>query len=159
LEGAEIDMREVFTPIFEDYGVDVVYGGHSHSFERSYYLHGHQGLSDTFDVTTMAELNGLSEGASGQGAEEYSQISPGSGADDKAVYTVAGSAGKADELDDLCEPGQTLGCTPVDWLEHPAHYVGLAIKGSVVVDATKHTLTSRFIDVNGDVQDHFTISR
>ena len=157
-EGAEIDMREVFTPIFETYGVDVVYGGHAHSYERSYYLNGHTGDSTTFDVSVHAELNGSGEGASGQGAEGYSQVSVGSGADDKAVYTVAGSSGKADELDP-CPPGQTLGCTPADWLEHPAHYFSLAEKGSVVVDATKSTLTSRFIDVNGDVLDHFTITR
>ncbi len=35
-EQREIDMRERFTPVFEDYGVDVVYSGHSHSYERSY---------------------------------------------------------------------------------------------------------------------------
>jgi len=163
-EGAEIDMREVFTPIFEDYGVDVVYNGHAHSYERSYYLNGHQGFSDTFDVSLHAELNGVGDGASGQGAEEYSQISTGSGADDKAVYTVAGSAGKADELDP-CEVDPVtgeepeLGCTRSDWLLHPAHYFSLAEKGSVVVDASKHELTSRFIDVNGDVLDQFTINR
>ena len=158
-EQREIDMREHFTPVFEDYGVDVVYSGHAHSYERSYYLHGHQGLADTFDVTTMAELNGMGEGASGQGAEEYSQISTGSGADDKAVYTVAGSSGKADVLDP-CPEGQLLGCTPADWLMHPAHYVSIAETiGSVVVDATKKSLTSRFIDANGDVLDEFTINR
>ncbi len=159
LEQREIDMREHFTPVFEDYGVDVVYSGHAHSYERSYYLNGHTGDSTTFDVTQHAELNGGGEGASGQGAEEYSQISTGSGADDKAVYTVAGSSGKADEFDP-CPPGQTAGCTPADWLQHPAHFVSIAEeKGSVVVDATATSLTSRFIDVNGDVMDSFTINR
>ena len=163
-EGAEIDMREVFTPIFEDYGVDVVYSGHAHSFERSYYMNGHQGFSDTFDVSVHAELNGMGDGASGQGAEEYSQISKGSGVDDKAVYTVAGSAGKADEYDPCDVDPDTgeepeLGCTRSDWLLHPAHYFSLADKGSVVVDASEDELTSRFINVNGEVLDHFTITR
>ncbi len=107
----------------------------------------------------MAELNGMGEGASGQGAEEYSQISAGSGADDKAVYTVAGNSGKADTLDP-CDPGVFLGCTPADWLMHPAHYESIAETiGSVVVDATRKSLRSRFIDVNGDVLDEFTINR
>ena len=157
-EGAEIDMREVFTPIFDAYGVDVVYSGHSHSYERSYYMTGHTGLSPTFDVATMAELNAAGEGASGQGDEIYSQVSTGSGADDKVVYTVAGSSGKADEFDP-CEPGQTLGCTLPDWLEHPAHFVSMPEKGSVVLDATASDLTSRFIDVDGEVLDSFTITR
>jgi len=165
LEQREIDMREQFTPAFEDYGVDVVYSGHSHSYERSYYLNGHQGPSDTFDPDTMTELNSAGEPAIGQGAEAYSQVSVGSGADDKAVYTVAGSSGKADEFDP-CAPGQTLGCTTPEWLLHPAHIPlglvnqrGLPVKGSVVVDATRTSLTSRFIDVNGVVLDEFTINR
>jgi hypothetical protein len=112
----------------------------------------------TFDVSIHAELNGEGNGASGQGAESFSQISVGSGTDDKVVYTVAGSAGKADELDP-CAPGQVFGCTPEDWLQHPAHFFSLPKKGSVVIDATKSELISRFVDVNGDVLDHFTITR
>jgi hypothetical protein len=163
-EQREIDMREVFTPIFEDYGVDVVYGGHAHSYERSYYLNGHQGLSDTFDPNTHAELNQIGAPAIGQGNETYSQISRGSGEDDKVVYTVAGSSGKADELDPCEVDPETgeeplLGCTRSDWLQHPAHYFSIAEKGSVVLDATRRRLTSRFIDVNGDVVDEFTIER
>ena len=59
-----------------------------------------------------------------------------------------------------------------DWLRHPAHIPqphscdeagncrnGLALKGSVVVDATAERLTAKFIDVNGDVLDQFTITR
>lgn len=157
-EQAEIDMREVFTPIFDAYGVDVVYGGHAHSYERSVYLTGHTGDSTTYDPSVNAELNGMGNPASGQGAETYSQISTGSGADDKVVYTVAGSAGKADEYDP-CQPGEVLACTMPDWLEHPAHFFSVAEKGSVVIDASVTELRSRFIDVNGDVQDQFTITR
>jgi hypothetical protein len=163
-EQREIDMREHFTPVFEDYGVDVVYSGHAHSYERSYYLTDHTGLANTFDPAIHAELNAAGEPATGQGAEEYSQVSPGSNADDKAVYTVAGSSGKADELDPCPIDPVTgeepeLGCTRSDWLLHPAHYFSVAIKGSVVVDATATSLRSRFVDVNGDVIDEFTINR
>ena len=158
VEQAEIDMRETFSPIFESHGVDVVYGGHSHSYERSYYLNGHSGPSNTFDPTLHAELNEGGGPANGMGAEEYSQISGGSGVDDKAVYTVAGSSGKADEFDP-CEPPTTVGCTLPDWLEHPAHFLSVPIKGSVVVDASRKELRSRFIDVNGLVLDQFTIKR
>jgi predicted Zn-dependent protease len=53
---------------------------------------------------------------------------------------------------------------------HPAHRTfdasthgsrphGLARKGSVVLDATATTLTSRFVDEHGVVLDHFTITR
>ena len=161
-------MRETFVPILDAYGVDAVYGGHAHSYERSYYITGHTGLSETFDPAIHAELNDMGDPAIGQGAEEYHQISMGSGSDDKVVYTVAGSSGKADE-EDPCEivPGEEepqLGCTRSDWLLHPAHIPlggrrGIPVKGSVVVDATETTFRSRFIDVNGEVLDEFTINR
>ena len=105
----------------------------------------------------------------GQGAEAYSQISANSGSDDKAVYTVAGSAGKVDD-DSPCPAGRMFGCTRQDWLMHPAHRTfdsttpgvrrhGLARKGSVVLDASANTLTSRFVDEHGKVLDYFTITR
>ena len=169
LEQAEIDMRTTFTPVFENHAVDVVYSGHAHSYERSWYLHGHQGNSDTFNSTQHAELNASGSPANGQGQETYHQVSVGSGQDDKAVYTVAGSAGKADELNS-CPPGRSLGCTMEDWLEHPAHRTfdpsiegarkhGLARKGSVVLDITPDSLTSRFVNEHGEVLDYFTITR
>ena len=169
LEQGEIDMRETFAPVFEDYGVDVVYSGHAHSYERSWYLNGHHGMSETFDSQQHAELNRNGEPSLGQGEESYLQLSPSSGSDDKAVYTVAGSAGKADE-EHPCKKGQLLGCTPEQWLMHPAHRSfdesipgarrnGLARKGSVVLDATRTTLTSRFVDEHGQVLDYFTITR
>ena len=169
LEQTEIDMRESFTPVFEDYGVDVVYSGHAHSYERSWYLHGHYGDSLTFDSRAHTELNARGEPAIGQGDETYSQISRRSGRDDKAVYTVAGTAGKADD-EHPCPEGRMFGCTLEDWLMHPAHRTfdpsipgarphGLARRGSVVLDATATTLTSRFVDEHGEVLDYFVITR
>jgi Calcineurin-like phosphoesterase len=169
LEQAEIDMRQTFAPVFDGYGVDVVYNGHSHSYERSWYLHGHYGPSTSFDASVHAQLNARGEPALGQGDESYHQISPTSGSDDRSVYTVAGSSGKADSHKP-CPEGQALGCTLPDWLMHPAHRSfsgpapdvrpnGLARKGSVVLDITRTTLTSRFVDEHGEVLDYFTITR
>ena len=44
-----IDMRENFLPLLEENGVDLVLSGHSHSYERSYFLNGHYGNSNSFD--------------------------------------------------------------------------------------------------------------
>ncbi len=139
------DMREQFNPVFEAHGVDLVYGGHSHSYERSYYLSGHTGLSDTFDPAIHTELNSAGDPASGQGAEAYTQITK-SGADDKVVYTVAGSSGQATGMTDPAG--------------HPAHFFSTgADLGSVVVDVDTTTLTARFINDKGEVLDHFIITR
>src|SRR4029077_15138119 len=41
-------MRTVAVPILEAAGVDLVLNGHSHSYERSFLIDGHYGLSSTF---------------------------------------------------------------------------------------------------------------
>lgn len=169
LEQREIDMRQVFAPVFEDYGVDVVYSGHSHSYERSWYLNGHYGMSDTFDATVHAQLDATGSPSLGQTASPYSQVSERSGKDDRTVYTVAGNGGKADVLAP-CPEGQTLGCTMPDWLQHPAHRTfttdgdtiwsnGIARVGSVVLDVKRDQLTSTMVDRNGEVLDYFIIQR
>ena len=168
LEQAEVDMRQTFAPVFEDYGVDVVYSGHAHSYERSWYLNGHHGNAASFDPVQHAKLGHDGQPSLGQAESAYLQVGS-AGADDRAVYTVAGSAGKADD-EHPCRGDQMFGCTLPDWLMHPAHRTfnetaedyrphGIARKGSVVVDANRSSLTSRFIDEQGQVLDHFTITR
>ena len=170
------DMRNEFTPVFEEYGVDVVYSGHSHSYERTYYIKDHTGTSDTFSTAEHAELvdGDPEQPVSGRPGEPYYQLSPTSGGvDDRVVYTVAGSSGKADK------GGDNFGITDdEEWLRHAAHIEqplsetkcddpegcreglrGLGVKGSVVIDADRDSLRARFVDVNGDVLDEFTINR
>ncbi len=170
----QYDIRTVFTPLFEAHGVDLVFSGHSHSYERSYYLKGHRGESSSYSHARHAEMN---QGAPLRGNDDgfYAQLSPSSGnVDDRVVYTVAGSSGKANH-----NSGNTA---PADWLMHPAHLTfetaksdplaafgseeqqpvqrhGIAIKGSIVVDASKSALTAKFISDKGDVLDWYTITR
>ncbi|CAA0100918.1 Alkaline phosphatase [Halioglobus japonicus] len=137
-------IREEFTPIFEQYGVDVAYAGHSHIYERSYYINGHTGLSETFDAQTMAELNDMDMPASGQGDEAYTQIAR-NGLDDKVVYTVAGNGGKV--------------TTTTEGFPHPANIFSQLELGSVVIDVDESRLEASFVDVNGTVLDSFVITR
>jgi len=137
-------IREEFTPVFEDYGVDLAFSGHSHIYERSYYLNGHRGLSTTFSAAEHAELYDGSP-ASGQGDEVYQQITS-TGFDDKVVYTVAGNGGKLS--------GTSSG------YPHAAHfYSSNARLGSVVVDAGANLLVARFIDTYGNEYDYYEIAR
>ena len=160
------DMRNEFVPVFDEYGVDLVYSGHAHSYERSYYLHNHTGTSDTYSHQKYAELvkGNPNKPASGQGSESYAQLSPTSGGvDNRVVYTVNGSSGKTDA-------GGGSITTAEEWLQHPAHIQqaastatpkrhGLPVIGSVIVDASRKALKAHFIDANGDVLDHFTMTR
>jgi hypothetical protein len=138
------DMREEFTPVFESHGVDLVYGGHSHIYERSYYLKGHTGLSATFDPLVHAELNDLNLPANGKADEIYTQVTK-SGMDDKVVYTVAGNSGKV--------------TTTSNGFPHPAHFFSQLIEGAVLIDAGKNSLDVKFISINGAVLDNFTVTR
>jgi len=159
-------MREEFVPVFDKYGVDLVYSGHSHSYERSYYLRNLVGKSDTYSPAVHAELvaGDPERPASGRDGEPYHQLSPTSGGvDDRVVYTVAGNGGKAD-----ADAGKLT--APDQWLRHVAHVEqpadtveprrhGLAVIGSVVVDAGDRQLVARFIDAAGEVLDRVIINR
>ena len=167
LEKREIDMRQTFAPVFEQYGIDAVYGGHAHNYERSWYLNGHYGMSETFDAHEHATTDSQGSATFGGPDAPYKQ-------DDHLVYTVAGSSGKAGEWHP-CRPeqfanGQAFGCTMDNWLMHPAHRTferldkdyrqhGIARLGSVVIDATATSFTSRFVDYRGEVLDTFVIQK
>lgn len=143
-----VDMREEFTPLFEKYGVDLVMGGHSHSYERSWYLHKHTGDAETFDLHTHTIIHQDGMPVTGRDSQVYRKSD---GAGNKVVYAVAGSSGKVG-----------LGRGKLD---HPAHSTfadgrhGLELKGSVVVDINHERLKASFIDDTGAVRDHFTIVR
>jgi 3',5'-cyclic AMP phosphodiesterase CpdA len=152
---AEIDLpivliRKELTPIFEEFGVDIVYSGHSHTYERSWYLKGHRGNADTFDPALHAELGPNGKPTSGREPEAYHQVTTG-GEDDRVVYIVAGASGLADR-----EQGK---------LDHPAHFAfpdgrhGLEVSGAIVLDAGRDKLTSRYVDTTGTVVDELTIER
>ena len=129
-----VQMRQVFNPILEDGGVDIVLAGHSHSYERSYLIDGHYGISSTFNDTM--KKNG------GSGRDPTPYVKPeGSPGRQGAVYTVAGSS------------GQISGGT----LNHPAMFISLNVLGSVVLDFQDNRLDASFLNANGVVQDTYAI--
>lgn len=137
-ETALIEMRQNFLPVLEGHGVDLVLTGHSHSFERSYLLDGHYGLSSTF--SSAYQMDAGDGRTDGTGA--YAK-SAGSIPHEGAVYSVVGSS------------GQTSGGT----LNHPAMFVSLNEAGSMVLDIDGQTLNAKFINSSGVVRDHFTLAK
>jgi hypothetical protein len=135
-EGRLEDMRELALPILEEYGVDVVMSGHSHSYERSMLLNSHYGPSDT--LTSAMIIDDGDGDESGDGA--YSKPDSMS---DGAVYIVAGSSGKTSSGD----------------LDHPAMHISLRELGSVVLDVDDARLDATFLDDQGGVRDSFTIRK
>lgn len=129
-----IQMRQNFNPILEAGGVDLVLAGHSHSYERSFLIDRHYGLSSTFNNTNKID------GGSGRDATPYLKPS-GLAANKGAVYSVAGSSGKIS--------GGTL--------NHSAMFVSLNVLGSVVLDFSINRLDFQFVNSSGAVQDYFTV--
>ena len=136
-----IEMRENFLPLFEAYGVDLVLSGHSHSYERTFLLNGHYGLSSTFNPAT--HTIGITGSGSGQiennGAYYKAPTGPESGIG--AVYIATGSAGK----------------TEAGTLNHPAMYYDTATLGSCVLTIHEDTLSIKYLRQNGNIDDHFTL--
>ena len=132
-----IELRQNAVPLLERYGVDLVLTAHSHSYERSYLIDGHYGLSNTF-TDAMKKRSGDGS-ATGDGAYQKPATvgAPHAG----AVYVVAGTAGK--------RKSGPFG--------HPAMAVSMATLGSMVLDVNENRLDAMFLDSTGNLRDDFTI--
>jgi hypothetical protein len=132
-----IEMRQVFLPVLEQGGVDLVLGGHSHVYERSHLLDHHYG--DSSSLTDSMKLDAGSGRESETGAYHKHLFNP--RAHQGAVYAVVGSSGQA-----------TGGA-----LNHPAMHVSLNEPGSLVLDINSNRLDATFLRETGTTNDSFTI--
>jgi hypothetical protein len=132
-----VQMRQNALPILENYGVDLVLSGHSHSYERSKLIDQQYGLSTQVSATNILDAG------SGREDGDGAYLKPGVGpiSHEGTVYAVAGSS------------GQTSGGT----LNHPVMYVSLNELGSMVLDVSGDRLDAKFLNNVGAVRDYFTI--
>lgn len=147
-DGELVQMRENFLPLLEAGGVDLVMGGHSHSYERSYLINGHYGNSTTF-TPSMKKATGNGQEVNGVGA--YAKP-PGLTANQGAVYATAGSSGKATNW----WGGSTAEINPNP---HPVMVTSLLKMGSMVLDFDKTRLDVKFLTSTGVIDDQFTIHK
>jgi hypothetical protein len=133
-----VEMRSYAVPLLEQYGVDLVFAGHSHVYERSYLLNGHFGVAD--ELAPEMILN------SGYGRENndgaFEKPAGGLGAGQGAVYIVCGCSGEGGATHEF---------------SHPAMRVSSGGFGSVVLDVNGLRLDAKFLRVPGEVHDYFTI--
>jgi len=147
--GRLIWMRENAVPLLEDYGVDLVLSGHSHSYERTYLIDGHYGDSSTFVDAMKLDPGDGAEAGDGAYVKPLRGPVPYVGAGDGAVYTVAGSSSKK-------APGKAIdlgGTEP----NHPAMVISALRLGSVVIDIDGARLDALFLDETGGEIDRFTL--
>ena len=140
-----IEMRQNVLPILEAGGVDLVLCGHSHCYERSYFINGHYGLSSTFSAQNL--IDGGNGRENGTGAYDK----PGGlAANQGAVYITAGNGGHVTNW----VGGSTAEFNPTP---HPAMVYSALHVGSLVLDVSGNRLDARLILPTGAVDDYFTI--
>jgi predicted phosphodiesterase len=127
------EMRENFVPIFDEFGVDLVLSGHSHGYERSKLITNHTGKSNSF-----SEKNIVQNKKDNYTKDIKKEKNSGT------IYLVSGCASK---LSHNAPYG------------HPALPYSFKEMGSVILEITKDTLTSKFLTINGKITDQFTITK
>ena len=133
------EMRQVYMPLLETGGVDVVLTGHSHNYERSFLIDGHYGQSQTFAPGDHVKQKGNGRrDADGVYRKRRGRV-PHLG----EVSIVAGSSGHAS-------------AKPIT-LNHPAMVISLNEAGSVVLDIDSLTLDLVFLNEKGEKRDWFTM--
>ena len=136
-ESQLIEMRENALPILESYGVDLVFSGHSHAYERSKFIDGHYLSSENFNASH--EIDGGSGRSDDTGVYRKDSIST---SHSGTVYVVAGSSGQVSQNGNL---------------DHPTSYLSLRELGSVILEVDGLTLNASFIDDAGTQLDYFSI--
>ncbi|MDF1695860.1 MAG: metallophosphoesterase [Saprospiraceae bacterium] len=143
LESNLIQMRERFLPILENNGVDLILSGHSHSYERSYYLNGHYGNASSFDSNTHTVGDTGDGDGKMNGTGAYRRAINGAGEGEGTVYITTGSAGK----------------TSSGSLDHQAMFYSVSSLGSCILEINTDTLTVKFLRETGTIDDYFTITK
>ncbi len=138
-EAPLIQMRQNFVPMLEQNGVDLVLSGHSHSYERSYFVNGHYGNSTTFNQAVHAVgPNGFGDGRlAGDGVYQKDLCSPGS------AYITTGSASR----------------TSNGPLDHPVFYYSARSLGSTIMEVNGDQMDIKYVRETGAIDDFFTIKK
>ena len=152
-EQEHIVMREQILPLLEDFGVDLILSGHSHSYERSKLLDGHYGFSSSFDEAKHAldSGNGSINGSVDRDTGRYQWLG-GTGPYKKR-------SGRAHEGQVSVIAGASSYLSSRGGLNHPVMVNSLRVLGSMVIDVDGLTLHARYLDNNGVVRDDFTIQK
>lgn len=132
--GRLVNARKNIVPVLEQAGVDLVFSGHSHMYERSEMIACHYDDSSTFKQSMIraAANNKIYK-------KKGSHISANSG----TIYTVLGSSSKLDNGP----------------LNHPALPYSYKEAGSMILDVNKNILKAYFINKAGKVIDQFELRK
>ena len=138
-----IKLRETLAPVFDQYKVDLVLTGHSHTMERSKPTVGHYGLSSTFDAAIhQPQLSsGLFDGSENSCPYLFDQSQK---TKSGVIYVTNGASGATGR--------------PAGFGKHPVMFFDKKDKiGSFFGEVDGNKLVGKFIDDEGKVMDQFTV--
>ncbi len=137
-------IRENVLPILEQYDVDLVLSGHSHTYERSKLMKGHFGLESTFNpaIHHLSQSSGKYDGTTNSCI--YTKDSP--DLVGGTVYAVVGSSGRLD-------PGQP------DFPHNAMYYGSQTNGGSLILEIEENRMDGKWLSDDGIIRDNFTIMK
>jgi len=137
--GRMVRVRQNLAPILDRAGVDIVFSGHSHDYERTPLIDCHYGQSDTFKPSMIRD-KGQTDA---QGVTHYRKAHTGLSAYDGTMYIVEGSSGEGHQVEHLL----------------PVMVATSAEPGSMILDVQGQTLVARYLNDRGEITDTFTIDK
>jgi hypothetical protein len=141
----ETDLAAIRTNlirILERNGVDLILNGHSHDYERSYFVHDHFGMENSFSF--IANANSTSSGRYDASANSCPYTSVSGKTKHGTVYVVAGSAGK-------------IGGTQPSFPHAAMYYSNATTGGSLAIEIQGNRLDAKFLAADNTIKDQFTI--
>jgi hypothetical protein len=137
-----VNVRKNLLPLLERYGVDLVLCGHSHDYERSRLMAGHYGPEPTFSAAkyNLSSSSGKNDGSPDSAPYLKSKNNRGT------VYVVAGSAGQ-------------LGGTQKSFPHDAMYYSNADVGGALLLEVTGKKLDLSWVCSDGQVRDHFTMTK
>ncbi|MBN9383554.1 MAG: metallophosphoesterase [Chitinophagaceae bacterium] len=135
-------IRENFIRILEQYGVDLVLCGHSHSYERGRLMKGYYGMEKSFDpiLYDLSHSSGKYDGSNNSCPYIKGDSNQGT------VYVVSGSSGALD---------YSQAAFPHDALP----FADVSIGGATLLEIEDNRLDVKWICSDGVVRDRFTIMK
>jgi hypothetical protein len=133
-----VAIRENLVKVLEKYKVDLVLSGHSHNYERSYFMKDHFGFEDSFDLKkhAISTSNGKYDGS--ENSCPYVK------SDSGTVYIVAGTAG-------------WVGGTSVGYPHNAMVYSNSSKTGALILEVEDNRFDVKYLSEDGEILDKFTM--
>jgi len=133
-----IDIRNNIVPILDNYGVDLVLTGHSHTYERTSLIHNYSGDEGSFNAEKhdISSSSGKFDGTN----NSCPYIKSGSG----TVYVVAGTSG-------------WTGVTSEGYPHNAMKYSNAIETGALILDIEANRLDLKYLNSKGVILDKFSI--